>query len=768
MNTQDTLRIAKKHGLRRDTAAPDFFEGALMGNGSLGVVVCTRPDALVLHLGHNDIWDIRIEEGHKDIVGTFDEIWSRIRATDGDVHDQPWYNDYVKRVTASYHDHLYPRPYPASSVYLFFDRKKFEVLGHELDISSGLFAMALEDDEGRVCRVEIVVDMSRDVVCCRTTDAFGHPAHILTRMRIVPHEPDCGLPPYTVLDDGFMQLLPHNGFDGTVRPGLDKGFSVRCGLDGAPQGRGLERRLADTDAITLCVTQGAFDRVQAAGTATVEADFDAVREQTASVWTAYWACSGISLCDEELERLWYRTTYFTRCVLSEDSRCPGLFGNWMMGDIGTAWHGDYHMNYNTQQLFWGLMAANRQALHEPYLRLVEQLMPFSQAWARDFYHLGGAYFPHSAYPVDMTVMPYPSPDWGWEIFETPWTVQSLWWHYTYTADKELLGSRLYPLIRAAGRFLVDYMMRDGIDPADDGKYHIFPTIVPELYGLSEGLRLNRDGAVDLTFTKFIFRAVLQAARDLGIEREEADLIDRIQRILAAFPDYPTARARWGEVYLSVANEDPDSVIYNCPANLMQIFPGEDVDRQTASPRDLAIAQNSWRHHYNEGGNDIVFYYMIGARLGLLDLDKFKRHVRYCTLPNGTVTDRVTLTGGRYADTTDMDFMARMGIWVENFSLYAVIDECLMWGHRDTIELFPNWDKSRAAEFRSLRAKGAFLVDAACDKGRVTYVRVTSERGGELKMRNPWRRARDQRGHIYDDQIVRVEMSAGTTIELVEC
>ena len=104
----------------------------------------------------------------------------------------------------------------------------------------------------------------------------------------------------------------------------------------------------------------------------------------------------------------------------------------------------------------------------------------------------------------------------------------------------------------------------------------------------------------------------------------------------------------------------------------------------------------------------------------------------------------------------------------NFSLYAVIDECLLWGHRDTIELFPNWDKSRAAEFRSLRAKGAFLVDAACDKGRVTYVRVTSERGGELKMRNPWRRARDQRGHIYDDQIVRVEMSAGTTIELVEC
>ena len=61
---------AKKHSIRKELAAPHFFEGALLGNGNLGVVVCTRPDAIVLHLGHNNIWDIRIEEGHKDKIGT--------------------------------------------------------------------------------------------------------------------------------------------------------------------------------------------------------------------------------------------------------------------------------------------------------------------------------------------------------------------------------------------------------------------------------------------------------------------------------------------------------------------------------------------------------------------------------------------------------------------------------------------------------------------------------------------------------------------------
>ena len=128
MASIDILSQARKHSIRTELAAPDFFEGALLGNGGLGVVVYTRPDAIVLHLGHNDIWDIRIEEGHKDKIGTFDEIWGRICAAEGDVHQQAWYRDYEKAVTASYLNYKYPRPYPASTMHLFFDRKEYEVL----------------------------------------------------------------------------------------------------------------------------------------------------------------------------------------------------------------------------------------------------------------------------------------------------------------------------------------------------------------------------------------------------------------------------------------------------------------------------------------------------------------------------------------------------------------------------------------------------------------------------------------------------------------
>ena len=767
MNRFDILATARKHSIKKELAAPHFFQGALLGNGSLGVVVSTKPDGISLYFGHNNIWDIRIVEGHKDKIGTFEEIWGRILSAPGDVHQEAWYQEYEKNVTASYLNYKYPRPYPASAMYLFFDRKEYEVMGHELDLSNGLLNVTLMNTLGENFYIQVFVAQDSDTLHCRTVNAQGEDVPLFCRLHLWPHEPDEGLPGYQVLDNGFFQLLPYNGYVGKARPGVDKAFSLRYQTNGQTADKGLITAVSEMTRIQIQLSEGYCETVDTKTeleTASWEDDF----AHAETVWADYWNRSGVALEDNFLEHLWYTNTYFLRCLLSGSSRCPGLFGNWMYEDIGTAWHGDYHMNYNTQQIFWGLMAANRQELHLPYVRLSEELLPLSQDWAQNFYHLRGACFPHSAYPVPMTVMPYPSPDWGWEIFETPWTVQSLWWHYSYTKDVDLLRSRLWPVIREAAAFLADYMLRPGANPQGDDKYHLFPTIVPEMYGLTEGFTKNLDGVVDLALTKFIFRCSLQAIEDLGLEEEEKELAENIRKILSAYPEYPTAQSKWGEVYVSVRTEDPDKVIYNCPANLVQVFPGEDVDAQTASPEELALARNSWLHHYNEGGNDIVFYYLIGARLGCLDIEKFKRHVRYCTLPNETVTDRVTLSGGRYWDNINCDFMSFMGIWVENFALHAVVNECLLWGHNDVAVLFPNWDLRKAASFRSLRTKGAFLVDAACGNGSVEFVTVRSEQGGIWQMENPWTAAVDGSGRVYTGKRITIPMEKGETITLHSC
>ena len=51
----NSFERAKLHPITYDHPAIDFFEGALLGNGAMGVVVTTRPDAIVLYFGHNNI-----------------------------------------------------------------------------------------------------------------------------------------------------------------------------------------------------------------------------------------------------------------------------------------------------------------------------------------------------------------------------------------------------------------------------------------------------------------------------------------------------------------------------------------------------------------------------------------------------------------------------------------------------------------------------------------------------------------------------------------
>lgn len=294
------------------------------------------------------------------------------------------------------------------------------------------------------------------------------------------------------------------------------------------------------------------------------------------------------------------------------------------------------------------------------------------------------------------------------------------------------------------------------------------TVVPELYELTPGFRRNYDCIVDLTLTKFVFHAFQQACEVLGCEEAEAELLRDVREVLQAFPDYPTAASRRGEVFVSVPGEDPE-VVYNLPNSLTTVFPGEEHGLHSA-PDEYRTAVNSYLNHRNEGGNELVLYHLAGARLGVLDLERFKRQIRYCMLPNGTCTDRLLESGGRYSDTTDFDYMAGMGIWFENFALPAVINECLLQSYTGALRFFPNWPKDKKASFRTLRAAGAFLVSASFADGEVQWIEVFSEAGAELRLINPWgdRAACIRRGQEEPlaGSVLTMPTEAGETIRLL--
>ncbi|SED07822.1 glycoside hydrolase N-terminal domain-containing protein [Paenibacillus sp. GP183] len=776
----ESISRAKQHPITLDRPAPDFFEGAVLGNGGLGAIVTTRPDAVVIHFGHNNVWDIRIAEENREKLGTFQEIFAKIMEISPEhdhLHENEWYRDYCRMARENYAK-PYPCPMPCGSLLLGFDRREAEILGHKIDISTGICEVYFLI-EGKQAVLEIFVEPQTDQVWLRMVDGQGEwITSPFNRIKLIPDpERSQDLPRFVaaVAEEKqlimFEQTLPYReDFRQRTEPHpQDRAFrlSVRTadafrmvenplhyetyGIKGDFSGAdSREQVLTGADLLQnkpfLAVVQleeGLLSDLLPKPTSPPVpelAQYEQAREESIRHYDEFWGRSAVELEDELLEKIWYWNLYFFQCAVKAGVTCPGLFANWSYRKIGTSWHGDYHFNYNAQQPFWAAFSSNHVDRHVAYVDLVHHILPISRSWANDYYGLRGACFPHSAYPVDMTMMPYPIPTWGWEICETPWTVQSLWWHYLYTMDRDFLKHRAFVPIKESVRFLADYMTRPEAhgDSQGDGKCHIFPTVVPELYGLTPFFKMNKDCLVDLTLAKFVFKAYLSACRILGFELEEKETIEAVEYILRHYPDYPTANSeKYGEVLVCVEGEDPQ-IVYNTPNSLMTVFPGEEHGIHSVEERELL--RNTYMNHLNEGGNELVFYSLQGARLGLLDLQKFKRQIHYCMLPNGTCTDKLLQSGGRYHDATDFNFMGRMGIWFENFALPAVINECLMQSYNGQIRLFPNWPKGQKASFSNLRAVGGFLISAAYDGENVEWVELFSEAGGRLRMHPLWSRS----------------------------
>ncbi len=190
--------------------------------------------------------------------------------------------------------------------------------------------------------------------------------------------------------------------------------------------------------------------------------------------------------------------------------------------------------------------------------------------------------------------------------------------------------------------------------------------------------------------------------------------------------------------------------------LAPVFPGDQVGLGR-NEESLEIARRTAQTIRLEGGNDLVYQPLIRARLGMLDLEWFKNEVRYCLLPNGIANDRARQIDGRYNDSLDFDFMMRMGVWTENLSLPAVLNECMLQSFDGTIRLFPNTQGLALARFRDLRAVGAFLVSATYDGKTVSQVTLFSEKGATAKVANPWPNSRLKVTKVKDGQPISVSV-----------
>ena len=182
----DGFQIARHHAMVRELPGEDFFEGMLLGNGDVGVCAVVRPDALGLHIGKSDSWDIRVSEDIEKYILTFTELlklWDRAseeakRLGKPDMlfleSSIPSFRDYTRKVESSY-ARPWPRPWPCGTVWIHWDPRWVEASKQTLDPATGLYTLDLTCNPvtggSRLVKVSCFVDWMTGLVSVWTAEA---------------------------------------------------------------------------------------------------------------------------------------------------------------------------------------------------------------------------------------------------------------------------------------------------------------------------------------------------------------------------------------------------------------------------------------------------------------------------------------------------------------------------------------------------------------------------------------------------------------------
>lgn len=111
--------------------------------------------------------------------------------------------------------------------------------------------------------------------------------------------------------------------------------------------------------------------------------------------------------------------------------------------------------------------------------------------------------------------------------------------------------------------------------------------------------------------------------------------------------------------------------------------------------------------------------------------------------------------------------------IENFSTVPnTINKMFYMGRQGVVRVFPVWPKDKDASFSTLRVHRAFLISSELKDGPVQFLEITSEKGRDCTIVNPWKPnsilAKKQSGTVemFVDKRYVLKTVAGKKIQIV--
>jgi hypothetical protein len=422
-------------------------------------------------------------------------------------------------------------------------------------------------------------------------------------------------------------------------------------------------------------------------------------------WAGYWNRSFIEIADQAIERAWVAGNYGMGSCSRPGKIAPGLWGNWITMDQ-PAWRGDFHLNYNFQAPFYGVYANNHPELAEPFYQALTESLPEARKMAKRWKQQG-ILFPVSIGP------------WGWRPWGTEMTLGQksnaayaamlFIWGWQYSQDTEWLKTTGYPFLRDTAEFWENYLK---LEDGPDGK----PRYVIHADAIHEGSGDNVNPILSLGLVRTLFKNLVPMSEALGVD---AGKRAKWQEIAEKMSEFPLQEKNGRTVFRY--SEKGTAWWGDNTLGIQHIFPAEAINLESdpkllETCHNMIAAMGRW-----EDGNGSSSWYTALARTGYdpkTTLERLHQCIVRHSMPNG--------------------LMAFGGGGIENYAAPMMVTEFLLQSENGVLRLFPGWSKGAGdARFGTLRAKGAFLVSAELKAGVVAGVKITSEKGRDCTIQNPW-------------------------------
>jgi len=443
-----------------------------------------------------------------------------------------------------------------------------------------------------------------------------------------------------------------------------------------------------------------------------------------SWWEEFWSKSSLQIPDMVLEKQWYLEQYKFGSVARPSGPPISLQAVWT-ADNGKLppWKGDFHHDLNTQLSYWPAYSGNHLTEEMGFINWLWKYRETFKKYTSEYYEAEGLNVPGVT-----TLTGEPMGGWIQYSFGptvSAWLGHHFYLHWRYSMDKDFLKKKVYPWIKDVAIFL------DAISQKNENGQRKLPiSSSPEIHNNSREAWFENTTNFDLALIRWTYEKAAELAAELGNKAEA----DRWNKILSEWP----ALAVDQKSGLLFASDAPYEESHRHFSHQVGYHPLAIVDYSNGE-KDQETIRNTINTIDSLGSLQFVGYsfsWLGNMKARAFDgkgaAETLKLFATSFCLPNSFHVNG-DQSGKGYSNFTYRPFTLE-----GNFAFAAGLQEMLLQSHTRTIHIFPaipkDWEN---IAFNQLRAEGAFLVSATMANGTVKKVTILSEKGGVLKLRNPF-------------------------------